>query len=158
MSATLHLRPVTQEDSRLLWEWANDPVVRAVSFSTDVIPWDKHKQWLKRKLQDEHCRMYIALNEENTPVGQIRFDIREDNEAEVDVHLAPALRGKGYGTVLITEGLRAFFGSSDAQTVHSFIKEANLASRNVFLKAGFVEQKKEHMHEQEVYHFTYKHS
>ncbi|MFH1443922.1 MAG: GNAT family N-acetyltransferase [Candidatus Peregrinibacteria bacterium] len=158
MSATLHLRPVTQEDSRLLWEWANDPVVRAVSFSTDVIPWDKHEQWLKRKLQDEHCRMYIALNEESTPVGQIRFDIREDNEAEVDVHLAPALRGKGYGTALITEGLCAFFASSDAQTAHSFIKEDNLASRNVFLKAGFVEQKKEHMHEQEVYHFTYKHS
>ena len=33
------LRFATPQDARLLWEWANDPVTRQVSFSTAPIPW-----------------------------------------------------------------------------------------------------------------------
>lgn len=155
MPAPLQLRPATREDSRLLFAWANDPVVRAASFSTDPIPWEEHVRWFDRKMSDERCRMFIALGAEDLPVGQIRFDIREDGEAEVDLHLAPGERGKGYGTTLIMEGLKALFASTNVQAVHSFVKVSNAASRNAFLKAGFTELKKQSMHGEEVYHLVF---
>ncbi|ALM10321.1 MAG TPA: hypothetical protein DEB30_00390 [Candidatus Peribacter riflensis] len=155
MKPSLRLRPVTREDCRLLWEWANDPTVRASSFSTAPIPWEDHVRWFEVKLRDEHCTMFIALNETAVPVGQIRFDIREDGNAEVDVHIAPGARGRGYGTALITEGIHTFLRSSDAKTVHSFIKINNAGSRNAFLKAGFKELEREVTHGEEVYHFLY---
>jgi len=156
MPISLKLRPAIKEDSRLLFEWANDPEVRVTAFATEQIPWEDHELWFERKLRDEHCYLYIAVNDGQIPVGQIRFDIREDGEAEVDVHLAPAERGKGYGTALITEGLQMLFLATDVRIVHSFVKMKNNASRNAFLKAGFKEQGTEHMHGQEVYHFLYK--
>ena len=149
---SLQLRPATKADCRLLWEWASDPAVRVASFSTDPIPWEEHEQWFKTKLNDSRCRISLALNETGTPIGQIRFDIREDGEAEVDVHIAPGERGRGYGTTLIAEGLKALFASTDVRTVHSFVKVSNAASRNAFLKAGFAELEKQSVHVEEVYH------
>jgi UDP-2,4-diacetamido-2,4,6-trideoxy-beta-L-altropyranose hydrolase len=36
------LKRATQEDCRLIWKWANDPDVRAASFSSKPIPYDTH--------------------------------------------------------------------------------------------------------------------
>jgi len=46
------LRRVCEADGRLLWEWANDPTVRRVSFSPEPIPWAQHVNWLKARLED----------------------------------------------------------------------------------------------------------
>ncbi|MDD4286967.1 MAG: GNAT family protein [Candidatus Peribacteraceae bacterium] len=155
MTPFLKLRPATKEDSRLLFEWANDPEVRATAFSTEQIPWEDHVRWLEKKLLDSHCTIWIALDETMTPIGQIRFDLQDKN-AEVDVHLAPGQRGKGYGTLLIAEGLHSLFRSTKCVAVHSFVKADNTTSRQAFLRAGFQEQGMEHMHGQEVYHFLCK--
>ncbi|MEK7218316.1 MAG: UDP-2,4-diacetamido-2,4,6-trideoxy-beta-L-altropyranose hydrolase, partial [Patescibacteria group bacterium] len=52
-SASLRLRPATVGDGRTLWEWANDPTVRASAFSSDPIPWEEHMQWFGKKLRGE---------------------------------------------------------------------------------------------------------
>jgi len=36
----LRLRPVCADDCRMIWEWANDPLVRSQSFANDPIPWE----------------------------------------------------------------------------------------------------------------------
>ena len=38
----LRLRRVQEKDCRQLWEWANDPEVRPVSFATEPIQWERH--------------------------------------------------------------------------------------------------------------------
>lgn len=34
----LRLRTLQESDGKLLWEWANDPQVRAASFSSEPMP------------------------------------------------------------------------------------------------------------------------
>ncbi|MGH9508910.1 MAG: UDP-2,4-diacetamido-2,4,6-trideoxy-beta-L-altropyranose hydrolase, partial [Terriglobales bacterium] len=51
----LRLRRATEQDCRLLWEWANDPDTRANSFSSELIPWDDHQRWFRAKLSDPAC-------------------------------------------------------------------------------------------------------
>ena len=63
----LRLRPVCADDCRMIWEWANDPLVRSQSFANDPIPWESHVAWFKRALRDPDMRLYIA--ESSTPVG-----------------------------------------------------------------------------------------
>ena len=58
----LNLRDIVAGDVRLLWEWANDPITRAASFSSTPIPWGSHADWFDQKLKDEKCLFFIAFD------------------------------------------------------------------------------------------------
>lgn len=136
---SLILRRVTKSDCELLWEWINDPDVRASSFRSEYIPIEEHQHWFFGKIKDCKFFQLIGLNDDNTPVGQVRFDICED-EAEVDVSVARKYRGKGYSPELIRKGIQALLKETKVRTVHAFVKSENKASLQAFLKAGFVSQ------------------
>ncbi len=132
----VQLRPVVAGDARVLWEWANDRTVRAVSFTTGPIPWDDHVRWLEQRLRDPSTVFLIALGPDGEPLGQIRFDIHEE-EAEVSVSLDAKSRGRGYGSAVILAGSRKLFGSSRIQTLHAYVKDGNEPSVRAFLRAGY---------------------
>jgi len=130
------LRPVGENDARLLWGWANDPTTRSVSFTTEPIPWEDHVKWLEGKMKDPNCFLYIALARGGTPLGQIRFDV-EGSEAEVSVSLDARFRGRGYGSALVLAGSRKLFGDSRVRLLRAHVKEHNEPSVRAFLKAGY---------------------
>lgn len=132
----LRLRPARQKDCRLLWEWANDPAVRAASFSSDFIPWEEHQSWLRTKLSDPTCHYYILLSEEGVPVGQVRFDASGD-EAEGNVSIAPNLRGRGYGALGIQIASERLFRETAVSRIYAHIKPDNNASIQAFTEAGY---------------------
>ena len=139
MHNTLSLRSALQQDAKLLFAWANDPIVRASAFSQDPIEWEQHESWFDKKLSDDKCLIWIA-EVDSMPVGQIRFDCEGDS-AEVDLHLAPQQRGKGYGTQLIVSGTQKIFAETPIQSIEASVKKDNAASAKAFEKAGFVQTK-----------------
>ncbi len=136
-NSSLSLRSVCTEDCRLIWEWANDPEVRAVSFSTEPIPWETHVKWFAARVQDSDCHFDIAGDGENCPIGQIRYEV-EGDEAVVSLSLARHARGKGYGSQILTLGAAQIFNSLPVRMIHAYVKLDNAASRHTFAKAGFV--------------------
>lgn len=130
------LRRVAREDCKLIWTWANDPEVRAVSFSSEAIPYADHLTWFESKLNDPTCYFYIAEDKNNEPVGQVRYD-REGNEATISISLDKKFRGRGYGPSLLRLASQRFFEICDAEVIHAYIKEGNEASIGAFKKAGF---------------------
>lgn len=133
----LKLRQVSKDDCRLIWTWANDPEVRAVSFSSEAIPYENHVAWFESKLNDPSCYFYIAEDPNHEPVGQVRYE-REGNEAEISISLDRKSRGKGYGPSLLRLASQKFFETADVEVIHAYIKEGNEASVGAFKKAGFV--------------------
>ncbi len=132
----LRLRPASAEDARLLWEWANSPEVRAVSFSTEPIPWDGHVAWFEAKRRDPLCRLWVAEETVGRPIGQVRFDLHED-EAVISVSLDAAARGRNLGSLLIWKACRELFASLSVPRIVALIKPGNAPSVQAFLKAGF---------------------
>lgn len=132
----MHLRTACIEDARLLYDWANDPEVRAMAFSSDPIDWEAHIRWLQKKLNAPNAYIYIAVKT-HEPIGQIRFDIINNTEAQVDIHTKPGMRGKGIGSRIIDLGVNRFFSDSRMKTVHAVIKQENVKSRCAFQTAGF---------------------
>lgn len=130
------LRPVSDSDIELLWEWAKDPVTRQNSFDSAKIPWEEHRAWCRNKLSDESCRLWIALNGGSAPVGCVRFDCKE-SEATISLTVAPNARGKGYGTKIIQHACDRLFAKSPFHLVHAYVKPENIASVKVFEAAGF---------------------
>jgi UDP-2,4-diacetamido-2,4,6-trideoxy-beta-L-altropyranose hydrolase len=151
----IFLRRVQAKDARLLWEWANDVEVRAASFSSAPILWQTHMEWLEEKLRQPGCLLLIAEDERGTPLGQIRFDPRDDGDADVNITVAKQQRGCGVGTVLIEDGVREQVANSDCKRIHAFVKPENIASARAFERAGFTLAGTEKKRGSEALHFVF---
>ena len=128
-----------EQDSKLLWKWVNDFAVRKSSFQSELIPWEEHARWLSKKLDDPQCFQFIALDNHNIPVGQVRFEV-EDGEAEIDVSVDKSKRGLGYGSPIITMGVEELSRAVYINAIHAFVKLENRVSIKAFQRAGFENQ------------------
>ena len=152
LGETLRLRRVEERDCRLLWEWANDPAVRAASFSSEYIPWEHHQDWFGAKLADPNAVLYLVANPDNVSIGQVRYQV-EGPRAQLSVSLAPEFRGKGYGHRIVAMAGEELFRSTNVTTIDAYVKPANEASLELFLRAGFKQQDIRTIHGQQAVHF-----
>lgn len=136
------LRYVRESDCEFVFELSNSPEIRAISFSKDPIPLETHLKWFHGIMKDKNSTFYIAEGCDGEPVGQIRFK-KDSKEAIVSVSLVKGVRGKGYGSRIIDQGVESLFRSSDINIVHAYVKTENPASLKSFEKAGFTEAAKD---------------
>lgn len=155
-ASELTLRRAGQGDRERYFAWANDPAVRAVSFSHDPIAWDDHVRWFAARLASPTCWMFVAEDDAGTPIGQIRFDARgTTGEAVVGVALDAATRGRGLGASLIVAGVRALAAESTIERVRADVLASNEASVRAFRTAGFVPVPREERSRGDVVSFEY---
>lgn len=153
LSCSLKMRKATQDDRELLMTWANDPQVRAASFSSVPITLEEHNRWFAIKMNDPESIILIAENGAGTAVGQFRVDWRSEQEGEIDVSLSPEFRGTGLGRALIQAGVSAVFANR-GQHLHAFVKSDNQPSRRAFEHCGFDNLGEEIMHQQRTIHYV----
>ena len=134
-------RPYTKEvlnsDCELLFNWANNPLVRKYSKNTNPILWENHVSWLDSKLSSQDC-IYLLLIDEGIAVGSIRFDKSSDNSLLISYLIEPRLHGRGYGTKILDLGITAAtkrFGAS--VVLHAWVSNENMASIKIFEKFEF---------------------
>jgi UDP-2,4-diacetamido-2,4,6-trideoxy-beta-L-altropyranose hydrolase len=130
------LRRALPEDCRRVWRWSNDPAVRAVSFSPEPIPWERHVAWFADRLADPRCHFFIGTDAAGERIGQVRCELTGD-EAVISVSLGAAFRGHGHGRDLIWAASEELFRTSGATCIHAYVKEGNVASVRAFLRAGY---------------------
>lgn len=129
------LRPALESDARRLWEWANEPTTRQVSFCPDAIPWENHLRWLARMFEDDNRRLFI-IQSGGDDIGQVRFD-REGRGATISLGLAPTARGRGLGPRAARHGAARVLLDGWADSVLALVKPDNEASIRTFRRAGF---------------------
>jgi UDP-2,4-diacetamido-2,4,6-trideoxy-beta-L-altropyranose hydrolase len=98
----IHLRPARPEDCRSVYDWRNDEQTRGFSHDSSRILLEDHERWFGRALTDSKRILLIGESEGNA-VGILRYDL-EETAALVSINLAPAWRGHGLGTQLLSSG------------------------------------------------------
>ncbi|MCM1182558.1 MAG: GNAT family N-acetyltransferase [Roseburia sp.] len=131
----LYLREVTEEDRDLLFEWANDPVVRRNAFHTEPISYETHVRWFRRMLENEAVHQYI-LCRAGEPIGQIRLEVA-DGTALIGYSVASGQRGKGLGTALLALAGEKAGEVGDVKRLVGQVKRENIASQRAFEKCGY---------------------
>lgn len=131
----LRLRGISPDDGRLLWEWRNDALVRANSFTQDVISWESHCAWLAAKLASPDSRIWI-LETDGRPAGQIRYD-RAGDAAELSYLVAEPFRGAGLGAHLLRMSGPLGCRELAVSKLVGIVKSGNVASVRSFERAGF---------------------
>lgn len=134
----LTLRPARPEDAPLFWEWANDPAVRSQAFTPQAIPLEEHLAWFRSKMAGPDS-LLLVVEDDGVPVGQVRFDRRSADEAEIDVSVARAHRGRGVGSQALRLGSARARDHLGVTSLVGVVFEENLTSRAAFRAAGFAE-------------------
>jgi UDP-2,4-diacetamido-2,4,6-trideoxy-beta-L-altropyranose hydrolase len=149
----LHFRPANSDDCRTIWEWANDPVTRRMSFSSEPIAWETHVQWFEHRLKDASCLFLIGEDQSGTPIGQVRYEGEKPYEVTISVSIAPEFRGRGYGEAMIALSIDELL--PHPKLIHAYIKPDNLASIRAFEKAGFVDHGMTTVKDSPAKHYVY---
>jgi UDP-2,4-diacetamido-2,4,6-trideoxy-beta-L-altropyranose hydrolase len=142
VDATIQLSPVTHNDARLLFDWANDPQTRAMSFSSQPISWEQHCRWLdERMIALQSCVFWLARNAHDKALAQVRYDLHEANflEAVVSISVAAEHRGRGVGRRLLGLSARRLFCERGVRRIHAFTRPENEPSCRSLAAAGYKE-------------------
>ena len=148
----LRVEPAGAAHALLVWEWANDPVVRSNSFMTAPIPWDDHQAWWHRKLAAPDVRMWLLMDGDR-PAGQIRYERRTADVAEVSVSVAAAERGRGLGTAILRMTATLAFRELGVAELLGWVKVDNTPSVRAFERAGYARTGPEVVHGTPCYRF-----
>jgi len=122
----------TNYDGLILFDWANDSVVRANSLNQEKISILDQYSWFKKKINNIDTRIYILTDIYKSNIGQIRID-KVDKCFEIDYSISKHLRGKGFGNKIV-ELLLIEMGKIN---YIAKVKIENIASKKVFIKNGF---------------------
>ncbi len=135
------MRLATAEDSERLFAWRNDPETRRASHNTDVVPPERHAEWLEKTLLRNDQILLIAMLHDE-PIGTVRFDKRPDSYFEVSINLAPEVRAKKLGTACLGAACDFVLAKKSAG-FHAEIRSENAASIRIFERCGFHETGRE---------------
>ncbi|MGE5417656.1 MAG: UDP-2,4-diacetamido-2,4,6-trideoxy-beta-L-altropyranose hydrolase [Acidobacteriota bacterium] len=135
--ARIRLRTVRPDDCRLVWEWANEPAVREMSFSSQAIPWEGHQRWFEKRQNNPQSMMWIGVDSEDKPLGLVRYDIEDNARAIVGVSVDINHRGAGIASALLKNSLTRLFNDTDVGMIDAFIKPNNIGSIKAFSNAGY---------------------
>jgi UDP-2,4-diacetamido-2,4,6-trideoxy-beta-L-altropyranose hydrolase len=133
----LTLRPATEEDSRRLWLWRNDPTARAMFKNQQPVPWETHCEWLAARLSDAGTLIFI-VEADGRPCGSVRFHSELTRTASVSIAMARHVRGLGYGAAALSLACQQVFRQRFCDRIEARVKHENFASQRIFLKSGFV--------------------
>tara|TARA_Y100000590_G_scaffold18275_1_gene21764 strand:+ start:26574 stop:28067 length:1494 start_codon:yes stop_codon:yes gene_type:complete len=134
LEKNLTLRKAKADDCIDYFNWANDPHVRFNSFKSKKIKFLKHKKWFYEKIKSKNSFLFV-LEANKLPIGQIRFDRNKDNML-IDYSLDSIVRGRGWGSKLITLGLNKIRRIKPS-LILAKVKSSNHPSISTFLKLGF---------------------
>jgi len=130
----MKIREATENDSNLIFNWSNDPLVRAQSFYSNIIEFENHKNWFKQKLQNDNSLLLIN-NFDGNNIGLVRFEL-ENDKCTVGILIDEKFRGKGFSSLMLINSSTYYFNRFWTP-IFADIKESNTASIRSFEKAGY---------------------
>ena len=147
IQGAIRLRPATSTDEALLLRWANDPQVRANSFTLEPITPADHHQWFRKGLANQNRLLLVATTADGCPIGQFRLDRQPTgaygvaSQAKLSFLLDRCARGQGLAVELVRLGLQVMEQRWGRDIdVLAEVLTSNPASNACFARAGFIRE------------------
>jgi UDP-2,4-diacetamido-2,4,6-trideoxy-beta-L-altropyranose hydrolase len=109
-------------------------------------------QWFNSKLCDPSAVLYLVVDLEDVPAGQVRYQI-DGTRAAVSISLAPLFRGKGYGQVVLAMATEDLFRTTAVTHIDAYVKPNNTASVRLFTRASYARVGTERIGGHQAIHF-----
>jgi RimJ/RimL family protein N-acetyltransferase len=150
------LRRATENDILTVFNWANDPLVRQMSFNSSLISMEEHSKWYKQFLSANDKYLLIAEVEQHghwVACGQVRID----STGEIGILIAPSCRGMKLSNPCLKAAINYIKQQNPPyQYIVAHIRLDNTASIKSFESAGFVKHGLSVMKNIDCYKYLYK--
>jgi len=124
-------------DVEITFKWANDPIVRRFSINKTTISWKEHKSWFEKKIISQTCKYYILIRDGN-PVGSVRFDFDQFQNAQISYLIDPKYHGKKLGGFLLRQGMEQVIRDENKlNSFYGYVMKENIPSVRIFEKLNF---------------------
>jgi UDP-2,4-diacetamido-2,4,6-trideoxy-beta-L-altropyranose hydrolase len=131
------IRMATLDDSEKLFHWRNHQSIREVSRNTEVIAWNDHQIWFASVLADSKSMLLIG-QEAGLPIGVVRFDMQNEDEAEISIYVVPEKLFSGLGRSLLHRAeLWLAANHSEINKIRAHVLGDNSRSQRLFSEAGY---------------------
>lgn len=154
----LNCRLATRDDEDILFEWANDALVRRNSFNPSTIEAEAHNVWFQDRLKSKNKTIIYMVEtlRGKLPLGQVRFEF-VSGFWEINYSLAEIARGYGLSSKAVSAALEALSQLHPEAYVSASVKPDNIASLKVFekLKFDMKSGKDHHVFKKDIKEFCY---
>ena len=125
-------KKISKSDLRFTFLLRNNRLIRKQSFNSDVITYEKHKEWFFKKLDNKKDLFFIILNKK-AKVGVIRYD-KKEFYYEISISILPKYQSLNVGSDAL---IRSENYLKKAMII-SKVKKSNSKSLNFFKKNGYM--------------------
>jgi len=134
----ISLRKASFSDIEFLWYLRNQPDVYKYFKNPKSISWQEHINWiLPIILGINNKRELFIIKNSTTPIGQIRIDYNNQNEAEVSISTLKEFQGKGFATQALNSVIKKIKKQKMVKRLIAEIHKENLLSIRFFGKFNF---------------------
>ena len=150
MAEPVTLRRASAADLERTFAWANDPVTRAVSFSSAPIPYAEHVAWFEQQLARSDRNLLIAEHQ-GQAIGVVRLHPLAEHPSTcvISINIAPEARGRGLGVATLVAAT-PYARTLGFNRIRALIRPSNHASVRAFMGAGYAQMQSTHVDEYEV--------
>lgn len=123
-------------DIEFLWFLRNQSDVYKYSRKNRAVSWKEHIEWVLPVILGIAPKDIFIIKNLRIPVGQIRFDYKGKNEANVSISVLKKFRGKGFAKKAFKKVIKKFKTQKTKKLIAEIHKN-NLNSIKFFEKLDF---------------------
>ena len=129
----IFIRPACLKDIHILFKWVNSNDSIKFKIQTNKkISFVDHEEWFEERLIDKNTFIWI-IEDNNIPIGQIRFQYSKHDFYEVDIFIMTKYRKLGVASLALKKAEKV----SKFKPLRAIVKNNNQKSHAFFLKNGF---------------------
>ena len=138
----MNIRLAKKSDMLMLYNWFNQTdSIKNKLITKKKISKEEHNFWYINSLKNENRFIWI-IEEEALAIGQIRFDIDEDEKlCFIDIYIEKNYRNKKYGKEAIFSARNYISKKRRLKYLVALVLRSNVNSFNFFSSMGFIKYK-----------------
>lgn len=131
------LRPITTADARQLFEWRNQPHIRAASITSAPLDWDSHVAYVGRITAPTAPGLWRIYQESGVDLGHVNAQPTEAGGWRWSFYIGAKDAPAGAGKRMLTAFLRTLLRETAFTTLHAQVVAANMVSIRLHEALGF---------------------
>ena len=131
------LRPVTTQDARLLFDWRDQPHIRAISLDRSPLDWDTHLVYMHKIAKQPGDGLWFIYSEAGRDLGHVNARDIGDGTWRWSFYIGATDAPGGAGKRMLVAFLRRLFKQPQITGVAAQVVGGNPVSRHVHESLGF---------------------
>ena len=136
-SSKIYIEKAGLSDTEFLWYLRNQPYVYRYSRQNKPVSWPDHINWVMPLILGFNEKKLFVVKKNRLPIGQVRFDLVSQTEAEISISILKEFHGQGFARMAFEKSLKELKREKKFKELIAVINKKNIASVKFFKKLGF---------------------